>query len=67
MTDKPTTEDWSALADKEVKGRDLTWDTPEGFAIKPLYTGADADESLQTAEKSGATFVQALATSQDAA
>jgi methylmalonyl-CoA mutase len=32
---------WKALADKEVKGRDLTWQTPEGFAIKPLYTGED--------------------------
>ncbi len=41
MTNKPTTEDWKALADKESKGRDLTWETPEGFAIKPLYTGED--------------------------
>ncbi|MEM6858639.1 MAG: methylmalonyl-CoA mutase [Pseudomonadota bacterium] len=37
----PTTEDWKALADKEAKGRDLTWETPEGFAIKPLYTAED--------------------------
>ena len=37
----PTPEDWNALADKEVKGRDLTWATPEGFDIKPLYTGED--------------------------
>ncbi len=41
MTDKPTPEDWKALADKESKGRDLTWSTPEGFDIKPLYTEAD--------------------------
>ncbi|MEM7664747.1 MAG: methylmalonyl-CoA mutase [Pseudomonadota bacterium] len=41
MTQKPTPEDWKALADKESKGRDLTWETPEGFPIKPLYTGAD--------------------------
>jgi methylmalonyl-CoA mutase len=41
MTDKPTPADWNALADKEVKGRDLTWNTPEGFAIKPLYTAED--------------------------
>ncbi|MEO1048413.1 MAG: methylmalonyl-CoA mutase [Pseudomonadota bacterium] len=44
MTDKtppPTPADWNALADKEVKGRDLTWDTPEGFPIKPLYTAED--------------------------
>jgi methylmalonyl-CoA mutase len=41
MTQKPTLEDWKALADKEVRGRDLTWQTPEGFAIKPLYTDED--------------------------
>jgi methylmalonyl-CoA mutase len=41
MTDKPTPADWKALADKEVKGRDLTWATPEGFEIKPLYTAED--------------------------
>ena len=41
MTEKPTPADWNALADKEVKGRDLTWETPEGFAIKPLYTAED--------------------------
>jgi methylmalonyl-CoA mutase len=45
MTDKPTPApsyaDWKTLADKEVKGRDLTWHTPEGIAIKPLYTSAD--------------------------
>jgi methylmalonyl-CoA mutase len=40
MTDK-TIADWQAAADKEVKGKDLTWHTPEGFAIKPLYTGED--------------------------
>jgi methylmalonyl-CoA mutase len=34
-------EDWKKAADKEVKGKDLTWHTPEGFAIKPLYTGED--------------------------
>ncbi|MDP3379124.1 MAG: methylmalonyl-CoA mutase [Brevundimonas sp.] len=41
MTDEPTITDWQALADKEVKGRDLTWHTPEGIAVKPLYTAAD--------------------------
>jgi methylmalonyl-CoA mutase len=41
MTDTPTTADWQALADKEVKGRDLTWHTPEGIAVKPLYTAED--------------------------
>ncbi len=38
---KPTPDDWKALADKESKGRDLTWNTPEGFDIKPLYTAED--------------------------
>ncbi len=41
MTQKPTTADWKTLADKEVRGRGLTWDTPEGFGIKPLYTAED--------------------------
>ena len=41
MTDKPTHDDWKPLADKEVKGRDLTWHTPEGIAVKPLYTSQD--------------------------
>ncbi|MBU2340224.1 MAG: methylmalonyl-CoA mutase [Alphaproteobacteria bacterium] len=40
-TPAPTYADWKTLADKEVKGRDLTWHTPEGIAIKPLYTSAD--------------------------
>ena len=37
-------DDWEAAATKEVKGRDLTWNTPEGFAIKPLYTAEDASD-----------------------
>jgi len=44
MTDKPTIKDWQELADKEVKGRDLTWHTPEGIAVKPLYTAEDAGD-----------------------
>ncbi len=38
MTDR---KDWEALAEKELRGRpleDLTWNTPEGIAVKPLYT-----------------------------
>lgn len=48
MMSKPTISDWQAAAAKEVKGKDLTWQTPEGFAIKPLYTGEDvkADPGL---------------------
>lgn len=34
--------DWTKLAKKELKGKDpeqtLTWNTPEGIAIQPLYT-----------------------------
>ncbi|MCH2486913.1 MAG: methylmalonyl-CoA mutase, partial [Erythrobacter sp.] len=45
MTDKtPTYADWKALADKEVKGRDLTWHTPEGIDVKPLYTSEDTQD-----------------------
>ncbi|GAA4644011.1 methylmalonyl-CoA mutase [Pontixanthobacter gangjinensis] len=44
MTDKPTVSDWNALADKESKGRDLSREMPEGFALKPLYTQADATD-----------------------
>ncbi|WP_425228030.1 methylmalonyl-CoA mutase [Sphingomonas sp.] len=36
-----TLADWAALAAKEVKGADLTWATPEGITVKPLYTAAD--------------------------
>ena len=36
--------DWEKLAAKEVKGKDLSWPTPEGFAIKPLYTAEDAGD-----------------------
>ncbi|WP_295532129.1 methylmalonyl-CoA mutase [Novosphingobium sp. Chol11] len=34
-------EDWQKAAAKEVKGKDLTWQTPEGIAVKPLYTADD--------------------------
>jgi len=36
--------DWQAKAAKEVKGRELTWHTPEGIAIRPLYTAEDAPQ-----------------------
>ena len=46
MTDKnrPTIEEWRELASKESKGRspdELVWNTPEGIAVKPLYTAED--------------------------
>src|ERR1700712_5246901 len=38
---QPTLAHWKAAADKEVKGRDLTWNTAEGVAVKPLYPAED--------------------------
>ncbi|MFZ1741852.1 MAG: methylmalonyl-CoA mutase [Pontixanthobacter sp.] len=47
MTAGPTHADWQVLADKESRGKDLTREMPEGFAIKPLYTAEDsADPGL---------------------
>ena len=40
----PTLLDWERLAAKEVRGKALGWDTPEGIAVKPLYTGVDAPD-----------------------
>ncbi|WP_373475135.1 methylmalonyl-CoA mutase [Sphingorhabdus sp.] len=37
-------DDWKKAADKEVKGKDLTWHTPEGISVKPLYTAEDAGD-----------------------
>jgi methylmalonyl-CoA mutase len=44
VTDKPTLDDWAKLAAKEVKGADLSWQTPEGIVVKPLYTKEDAPD-----------------------
>ncbi|WP_029934927.1 methylmalonyl-CoA mutase [Sphingomonas sp. UNC305MFCol5.2] len=44
MSDKPSLDVWAKLAAKEVKDADLTWHTPEGIAVKPLYTAADAPD-----------------------
>ena len=46
MSDAPNTklDQWKALAARELKTRtpdDLTWETPEGIAVKPLYTQDD--------------------------
>ena len=41
---KRTLDDWRELAAKECRGKpveDLTWETPEGIAVKPLYTAED--------------------------
>ncbi len=46
MTDhsKPSLSDWANLASKETKGKspeDMVWQTPEGIAVKPIYTAED--------------------------
>ena len=37
----PTLADWQALAERESKGPLTEWTTPEGIAVKPLYTAED--------------------------
>ncbi|MDP6182769.1 MAG: methylmalonyl-CoA mutase family protein, partial [Gammaproteobacteria bacterium] len=50
MSDKfsqPTRQEWEAVARKERKGaplEDLEWRTPEGIAVRPLYTADDLAE-----------------------
>ncbi len=44
--DKQTPEPWREIAAKELRGKtpdDLTWQTPEGIAVKPLYTADDLE------------------------
>ncbi len=44
--DKRDMDEWAAAAAKELKGKspdDLIWQTPEGIAVKPLYTAADLE------------------------
>ncbi|MEP5764492.1 MAG: methylmalonyl-CoA mutase [Halieaceae bacterium] len=39
-----TPESWETLATAQMKGKspqELTWETPEGIPVKPLYTAAD--------------------------
>ena len=43
---KPDLEAWTTLVEKETRGRtpaDLSWQTPEGIDVKPLYTAADLE------------------------
>ena len=50
-----TAADWKDLAAKDIGGGSpdtLTWLTPEGIAVKPLYTAADL-EGLETASIPG--------------
>ncbi|MEY2994894.1 MAG: hypothetical protein RL357_1829 [Pseudomonadota bacterium] len=44
--EKKSLADWEAAAIKSLKGQSLdtlTWHTPEGIEVKPLYTSADLD------------------------
>ncbi|MCX8999594.1 methylmalonyl-CoA mutase [Rhizobiaceae bacterium BDR2-2] len=45
MSEEKTIEDWKALAEKEIKrsADTLTWHTPEGIDVKPLYTAEDLE------------------------
>ncbi len=41
---RPDLSEWEELARRELRDRDpqdLTWNTPEGIAVRPLYTAAD--------------------------
>ena len=47
MGKHPNKEKWEALAEKELRGKPLdalTWKSPEGIDIKPLYTAEDLEE-----------------------
>ena len=44
---KGSEEEWAGLAEKELRGtplENLTWTTPEGIEVKPLYTEADLED-----------------------
>jgi len=55
---------WADLARRELKGADpasLTWTTPEGIAVKPLYTERDAADLPHTGTIPGAApFVRGV-------
>ena len=46
MAQHPEKQKWSALAEKELRGKPLdalTWETPEGISVSPLYTAQDVE------------------------
>ena len=46
MAEHPDKSKWIELATKQLRGRpleDLTWSTPEGIEVKPLYTAEDIE------------------------
>lgn len=46
MSEEKSVVDWEKLAEKELKRSPdtLTWQTPEGIAVKPLYTAQDLEK-----------------------
>jgi len=47
MTERKSITDWQKLVSGELRGRsldDLTWQTPEGIDVKPLYTAQDVSD-----------------------
>ncbi len=53
MAQHPQLPKWTELAEKEMKGKSvdsLSWKTPEGISVKPLYTAEDLEgmESANT-------------------
>ncbi len=42
--EKPDLEAWRILAEKEARGKELGWATPEGIEVKPLYNASDLAE-----------------------
>ncbi len=46
MSGKKTVKDWEASVEKQLKGAglaSLSWHTPEGIDVKPLYTAEDLE------------------------
>jgi methylmalonyl-CoA mutase len=65
MSEKPklTLEDWEALARRELRDRPLdglSFETPEGVRVKPLYTAADLPEEARGALPGFAPFVRGV-------
>ena len=66
---KQSPEQWRELAAKELRGKpldELTWQTPEGIAVKPLYSsedleGLDQKEGAERMNISRPTFQRVLA------
>jgi methylmalonyl-CoA mutase len=47
MPKQPNIDQWKELATKQLRGKpldSLNWKTPEGIAVKPLYTAEDLEE-----------------------